>query len=771
MSEKKLLYIFPEMAFTAILQETPKPNYFFVQAFHQINGQFMDDDNFIFDNLKKLFERIESGKYTVVLPDFLFTDTIVSVPKTQDMEIAEYLRDELLPKIDVSTFSHETRTSILLQRGKTSKVQLSAFEKELAATLKLAIGDHAVKVEEIVPLSWTLKAAVTLEPSITIAQVGERLYLAEHFVGINQVENAVLTDIEKLGETVKTLKGADPNLQTVYLLTSGLVEENLKKILVKVLPVQQLVEDQGDETQMPAYTKQIVEIAGRTLSLPEFVVPRFDTLVDEITTMAETEIKPPELDSLQVEAMEETMSNQEIDSIDEESEEKEEIKEEIKPEANVDATIEMDAEDLEKVDLEDIVMADDFSVAPAADAMVTAATLGTAAAAPVNIASVGTDISVEADSKEDKAADLTTKTMTEEKISEDDFLAIFQDEPEKELATKEEEKSPAETSMTTVTKALPKLAEATQDENQNQKIDNLGYNSTGRSLENKEEREEDKIAVNQKQTLSGAMSEDKKTTEENEDEAIDLSFFKPKVTDEKESKSVSDDLKVERKEEVGATSSVKEEKKEEKAEVVPMIAKEKKGKKKGSMSKFFKKLFLFLLIFVITIALGIGIGLAILKLTGKDFFNAENLPTPEPTALATPVPTPEPLVPEASGAGEASADADSKTDKAEEVAEEAELNPADYKVLVVNATGVSGYAGGTKTALEAEGFTKVTTGNSKGKYDESGVFVLMADKNSALIKALETASKKTLIYDEDYQTEDPKGTYDAVIVLNDKKAE
>ena len=120
---------------------------------------------------------------------------------------------------------------MLLSRGKTSKVQLSAFEKELAAELKLAIGENQVKNQEVVPLSWTLKA-VTLEPSLTVAPVGAAV-VAEHFVGINQTENAPLAQLSKLSEVVKTLKGTDPNLQTAYLLLDkqnvGSVEREIGK--------------------------------------------------------------------------------------------------------------------------------------------------------------------------------------------------------------------------------------------------------------------------------------------------------------------------------------------------------------------------------------------------------------------------------------------------------------------------------------------------------------------------------------------------------------
>ena len=102
LKNKNLLYILPEMAFTATVGETPKPDYFFVQSFHQINGEFMRDENFVHDSLRKLFERVEAGAYTLVLPDFLFTDTIVNVPAIDDVKIAEYLRDQLLPRIEVA---------------------------------------------------------------------------------------------------------------------------------------------------------------------------------------------------------------------------------------------------------------------------------------------------------------------------------------------------------------------------------------------------------------------------------------------------------------------------------------------------------------------------------------------------------------------------------------------------------------------------------------------------------------------------------------------
>ena len=164
-----------------------------------------------------------------------------------------------------------------------------------------------------------------------------------------------------------------------------------------------------------------------------------------------------------------------------------------------------------------------------------------------------------------------------------------------------------------------------------------------------------------------------------------------------------------------------------------------------------------------------------MEIFGNGFTLKETLPTPEPTML----PTPAPVVnePEASSGGEASDEAkttdeaktsdDKAGDKADDEAETA-VDLDKISVLVVNATGIAGYAGELKSELESGGVGTIKAGNAAGDYPDSGVFVMMADKDTELIDALEEAGGKKLTYDEDYQVEDEKGTYDAVIVLNDK---
>ena len=736
MSTQNLLYILPEMAFTTSLEETSKSNYFFAQSFHQINGEFIADENFLLENLKKLFERVEAGEYTLILPDFLFTDTIVTVPKTDDREIAVYLRNELLPKINVSTFTHETCTSVLLQRGKTSKVQLSALEKELAAQIQLAIGNHQVKIKEIVPLSWTLKAAVSLEPSITIAQLGESLYLAEHFVGINQTSHAKIDDLNQIEETVKTLKGADTNLQTIYLFTSGLVEEKLKKDLAKILPIQQLVETAAEEAQIPSYVKEIVEIAGRTLSLSEFVVPRF-SFVSEKEAAKEAAATEAEADAdLVVETM--TM---EVDDDQDLAET---------------ATVTAEVKETEVEENESEADQDEEKSSPAAAPVVATALVSSVplleevavSAVIKNIPAADPELKDEANLEKEAPAESSS-------AKEDDFLSIFRDAgfDEAVKTAVAEEDAPAKTvaaakSQPADEAVIADLAAATiMTEKSPEKKLELGYNNVERAILNREQKMADThVPTNDSATAKTVASQVSK----DDDQDLGLSFF-ARAADDSEGADTDQSLTKETALEKKPAAVMENKTPEQKA--VPA----KQTKQKGEMNQFLKKFFLFILIFIATIAIGIGVGLLILKISGKDFFNQESLPTPEPTVL----PTALPVMPEASEAAAASASAQTET-------EQEALDPADFKILVVNATGVAGYAGTTKTSLEKEGFVNVKTGNSKGTYADKGTFVLMEDKNSALIKLLESGTGATLIYDEDYQTEDPSGTYDAVIVLNDK---
>ncbi len=708
----KLLYVLPEMAFTASVGEAPGQSTFFVQSFHQINGEFMKDENFLFENLKKLFERVEEDAYTLVLPDFLFTDTIVNVPETDDVKIAQHLRDQLLPRIEVSTFSHETRTSVLLQRKTNAKVQLSAFEKELAATIKLAMGSRQIAIDEVVPLSWTLKAAVSLEPSITIAQLGERLYLAEHYIGINQTINAPLTDLEIVAETVKTLKGADANLQTAYLLTSVLVEEKLKSLLTKTLPVQQLTQPSEEEAKIPSYVKQIIEVSAQTLSLSEFVVPRFNLNLDQqtpaktkdVSTAAVTvgdlssspksatsnlEVSAPEAITLSVAAL--PVENQVAEPTD--------TKQPVAAKAS-------DSSDEAATKVKEALSVSEPEVAT------TNSATGDGAAVKMSLPE---EKPVSAVAAGNAAAALPQTQAAVYLPAEAEPTPTFSDNKKPVAAVSEPEVAPQEVGKAVVAsdteEAAPVLSFLSQQQPQ--------------------------AAAKQAEIDSSPTS----LPEERQDEPAAVALHSQDVPDTKDIKDKQQLNFYPKDDKINQNGTVMEQ-------------------KKGDMSVFLKKFFLFVVIFVVTIVVGIGVGLGILMLTNKNpFQTASTTPTPLPTPVATPEPTVEPTpAPTPDTASSAATPAPKKET----------VNLAKLKILVVNATKVAGLAGATRDNLQKGDFSGVKTGNAKGTYQTAGNFVLMKDKDTSVIKALEEASKLTLVYDEDYQTEDPRGEYDAVIVLNQK---
>lgn len=271
----KLLYILPDVAYVTELLPAKKANTFSIQSFRQINGEFMDDEVFITKNILKLFKKLNGDEYHLILPDFLFTNTIINVQETSDAKIKAYISETLLPQLNLSNDSHELETFVLTEFKGTAKVQLSAIEKSLLAPLRVAAADNDVTIEGISPLSWTIKSVVSLEPSITVLQIGSQLYTAQQYIGVDQATITPVAETDAIIETIKTLKGAEPSIQTVYLLTNEKVEKELAELLSDTIPLQQLASFKEDDSKMPSYVQQIIESGMRTLSIEEYPVPQF----------------------------------------------------------------------------------------------------------------------------------------------------------------------------------------------------------------------------------------------------------------------------------------------------------------------------------------------------------------------------------------------------------------------------------------------------------------------------------------------------------------
>ena len=271
----KLLYILPDLAYVAELLPTKKSFTYAIHNFRQINGEFLDDNEFIEANIAKLLDRLDVEEYIVVLPDYLFTDTIVNVRADSESKVREYLKAQLLPGLEITTTTHQIETFILTEFKGSYKVQLSALERSLLVPLSRAMMQRGLTVHSIVSLSWSAKSIISLEPSVSVLQMGEKLYVAQHYIGIDQTSFTPVLESSNIVDAIKTLKGAEPSIQTVYVLANEVIAADLKESLRDLVPVQQLAIFNETEAKMPSYVKQIIESSMRTLNAPDYMVPKF----------------------------------------------------------------------------------------------------------------------------------------------------------------------------------------------------------------------------------------------------------------------------------------------------------------------------------------------------------------------------------------------------------------------------------------------------------------------------------------------------------------
>ncbi len=296
LNTQKFLYIFPDSTCVAEVLPTKKEHVFSIQSFRQINGEFINDEDFIEANIEKLMAKIEPEEYVLVLPDFLFTNTIVSVESSSDTAAKKHVREQILPTLEMSEETHQIFIEVLTKHNGKTKLQLSAIEHEVLLPLLKSASTHKIKLSAVVPLSWSIKSLVSLEPSITIIQFGNSLYTALQYIGVDQTVSFPVDQIDHVVESMKTLKGCEPSVQTVYLLTNDLVESELKEKLSNTLPLQQLSTSREKDPQIPPHVSQTIASCARTLDISDFVVPRFvNTLAQSSDEVLGSDLPQPSI--------------------------------------------------------------------------------------------------------------------------------------------------------------------------------------------------------------------------------------------------------------------------------------------------------------------------------------------------------------------------------------------------------------------------------------------------------------------------------------------
>ena len=637
MPSNKLLYILPDVTYFAELLPTKKEFTFAVQSFRQVNGEFIDDNDFLADNIEKLLSKFEKEHFTsLILPDHLFTNTIVNVKETDEKSVIAHLKEKLLPSLGLNTDTHYITTFVLTQFKGESRVQISALEKSVLAPLRVSASNHNITFDGVTALSWTAKSVISLEPSISVFQVGGNLYSSLHYIGIDQTTIASIDEVSNIAETIKTLKGGEPSIQTIYLLSNTLVEEKLTDELKSTLPVQQLASFKEDDSKMPSYIKQIIESGMKTLSIPDYLTPSFEfekaSEEDKKSIAAATESSEKNVVAAETSSSSKTDSKDETDT---------------------------DSDDLPT---------------PTIPASVEAGAALTSQAAQIK------KLDLSADNESQSDADTTQSTIDTQE--------------EKKPETTKAESTSENTADTEMPTEVSKEDTTMKPEKNDTK--EIGATETTTTVE-----------VTKEETA--------------EPEPVDLRKFSATTTATSITNSTND------------TEGTKTVTAHKKAVVI---------KNNSGVSSMLRMVFITLAVFFATVAVGVGVGLGLLKVTQQD--------TPE-TAAPVVVESPEPTAEEIAASESAQAAAD--------------FEPAEYSLLVVNATTRAGYAGTTRSDLLDAEFEDVDAANAKGEYDE-GNYILVDEEIPGLEEAAEEATGLSFeVTLEDKSTEDTSDEYDAVVVL------
>lgn len=648
LNTRKLIYLLPEACLVAELLPSKKPHTFAIQSFRQINGQFMDDEEVVTENLIKLFNKLEAATYTLVLPDFLFTNTIIDVNESTEEGVRDYLLNKLLPSLGLSKETHQLETFILTQHQNKTKVQLSGLEKSILAPVFDIAQERQIEIETICPLSWTLKSAITLEPSLSAVEFGKHIYVAQHYIG---VEQSVFFSTEELGnmvESIRTLRGAEPNLQTLYLLTSSETEQKMKDQLKQRLPIQQIAETETSIEGLPAHVKTAIEAAAKTLDIEDYPVPRF-ALEKYVEAIAPQPVAPVLTES---------------------------IAEDKEPE--------------EKVISKPLSLDDESDTDMVQDAPL-----------PPPKPQIMSDSLDDDDTLPSTAPSLPVATTP---LTAAPIAAVASTAP---LAAAAPVASVAQPK-------LPELPELEEVESPELELDNTTF-----------------------------VDKDSRSAYE-PDEAM------PTGTDTETSSS---DWLSDPENEDGETEDVEME--EDGEDTLPSstpaapVRQRTIIKNRNTSGSLFKMIGITLGALLVTVVVGVGIGFVLLRASDENApINQGLAPSPQ-VAQTSPSPTTT-ASPSASVAPAA-------------------IDRATVKVLVVNATNVSGLAGKVRTTLTQAGYKNVSAANAKGTYTDEGNFVLTSAENAALVETIGTDAKLEVTAGEQAKTvEDPQSSFDFVLVLNDE---
>src|SRR3989344_555281 len=113
---KHFLYLLPDVAYAIELVANKDGNGYVIRDYLQVNGEFMDDNIILPESMEKLANKLQPQAYDLILPDFLFTNTVVNVDQTGEEAVKKQVDETLVPSLELSTETHGIQSFVLTER-------------------------------------------------------------------------------------------------------------------------------------------------------------------------------------------------------------------------------------------------------------------------------------------------------------------------------------------------------------------------------------------------------------------------------------------------------------------------------------------------------------------------------------------------------------------------------------------------------------------------------------------------------------------------------
>ena len=268
-----LFLLFPSVSFFAELVTEKKSAK--LQNVTKIDFPLIKDGKFLTEELEEALSKLEQKTLNLVVSDEIFHHHIADLPAKADESL-----EEQVAKTVSTAFpdEHEPLHIVTLDLAKTKKihtVQISAITKDNLSRLQTAAQKSGVTIKTIIPASFSVKAFVSIDPSLFILRTTDSLLLTSHYIGVEYAKKIDNNDLEELVKSIAELKKTHPHLQHAYVSAEDSEAENIESAIKETIPTQNITTPKVEAEDDTPNMVKILALGYRDVIENKFPYPLF----------------------------------------------------------------------------------------------------------------------------------------------------------------------------------------------------------------------------------------------------------------------------------------------------------------------------------------------------------------------------------------------------------------------------------------------------------------------------------------------------------------